>query len=74
MAFHVMFLFIWLAKAMDYTDSLRQGQNCVGSYSQSRDEAKWLPHPLLDELLIDHGWIVCCFKTHTRNSILPTSI
>ena len=66
MAFHVMFLFIWLAIAMDYTDlSLLVRAKLCRLLLQLRDEAKWLPCPSLDKFLIrmlDHGWIVCCFQ------------
>jgi len=50
MAFHVMFLFIWLAMAMDYTDSSLVARAKL--LLQSRNEAKQLPRPLLDKFLV----------------------
>ena len=72
-----MVLFIWLATAMDCTDSsLVATENRL--LLQSRDEAKWLPCPSFNEFLItmlDHGWTVYYFPyTHTGNSILPTCV
>jgi len=53
MAFRVVLLFIWLATAMDYTDSsLVARAKLCRLLLQSRDEAKWLPHPSSDEFLI----------------------
>jgi len=53
MAFHVMFLFIWFATAMDYTDSsLVARAKLCRLLLQLREEAKWLPRPSSDEFLI----------------------
>jgi len=53
MAFHVMFLFIWLATAMDYTDSsLVVRAKLWRLLLQSRNEAKQLPRPSSDKFLI----------------------
>ena len=62
MAFHVMFLLIWLATAMNYHWPLI---HCLRTklcrlLLQSRDEAKWLLRPSLDEFLIrmlDYGFM-----------------
>ena len=53
MAFHVMFLFKWLATAMGYTDlSLVVRAKLCRLLLQLIDEAKWLPHPSSDKILI----------------------
>jgi len=50
MTFHVTFLFIWFATAMDYTDSsLVAWEKLCMLLLQSRDEAKWLPRPFSDD-------------------------
>jgi len=53
MAFHVMFLFIWLAMAMVYSDSsiVARAKVCR-LLPQSRNKAKWLPRPSSDKFLI----------------------
>jgi len=44
MAVYVMFLFKWLATAMDYIDSsLVAREKLCRLLLQSKDEAKWLP-------------------------------
>jgi len=65
MAFHVMFLFIWLATAMDYNDFLVARTKLCRLLLQSRDEEKWLPRSLSDEFsirMLDSKWTVCCFQ------------
>ena len=53
MAFHVMLLFIWLATAMDYTDSsLVVRAKLCRLLLQLRDEAKSLPTPLTKYTII----------------------
>ena len=48
-----MFLFIWLATAMDYTNaSLVVRAKLRRLLLQSREKIKWLPCPLLDKFLI----------------------
>ena len=66
MAFHVIFLLIWLATAMDYTDSsLVARVKLCRLLLQLRDEAKWLPRLSMDEFLIRMFKVLTYWKQHT---------